>query len=72
MRALSRAARARLILARDCGAFGFPGVGPGTGVALGEVGFDVADEVGHRSEAAGADDILGEIGKETLDEVDPG
>jgi hypothetical protein len=28
----------------DCGAFGFPGVGLGDGVAIGKIGLDVADE----------------------------
>jgi hypothetical protein len=55
----------------DCGAFGFPSVGLWGGVAIGKIGFDVADEFTALGEAPGADHIGGQISKEALDEVHP-
>src|SRR5262245_66166733 len=55
----------------DCGAFGFPGVGLWGGIAIGEIGFDVADEFADGGEAPRADHIGGQISKEAFDEVHP-
>ena len=56
----------------DCSAFGLPGVGFRGRIAIGEIGFDVTDEFTDGGEAAGADHVGGQIGKEAFDEVHPG
>ena len=57
---------------QDSLTFGLPFVGPGIGIAVIEVGLNVASELADRGETAGADDIGGQIGKEALDKVHPG
>jgi hypothetical protein len=53
----------------DVAAGGFPDVTLGGEVALGEIAFDGAHELGDTGKAAVAHGIFGEVAEETLDQV---
>ena len=55
----------------DSLSFRRPFIRLGIGVALGEIGVDVVDQLLHRGEAARADHILGQIGEEPFDQIEP-
>ena len=59
-------------LFQDAGALCLPDVPGGRGIARSQIGLDVTHQFAHRSEAAGADDVAGQVGEEALDEVEPG
>ena len=61
-----------LDLGENLGALSSPEVWLGIGVAVGQIGFDVTDQLVDRGEAAGADDIAGQVGEEALDQIEPG
>src|SRR5271168_3966118 len=59
-------------LCEDFCPFGSPDVRLRIGIAVGEIGLDVADKLVDGGEAAGADDIAGQVGEEALDQIEPG
>ena len=56
----------------DFGALGLPLVGLWIGVALGKIRLDITHQFVDRGEAAGADHIARQVGKEALDQIEPG
>jgi hypothetical protein len=63
---------AACILLQDDVGFGGPLEGLRFGVALGEPGLDGSLEFGDALENAAADLLAGDLGKQPLDQVDPG
>jgi hypothetical protein len=61
-----------LDLFKDCGAFGFPAIGRGLEVVVLEVDVDRCDQFVDARKGAFTDDVVGELAKEALDEVEPG
>ena len=61
-----------LDLFKDCGALGFPAIGRGFEVVVREVDVDRCDQFVDARKAAFTDDVVGELAKEALDEVEPG
>ena len=52
-------------LSEYVGAFRLPPVQLGIGIALGQIELDVTDQFGDRAEAAGADNVAGQISEES-------
>ena len=59
-------------LGEDCFAFCMPCVALRLRVAVGQIGFDGANQFGDAAKAAVANHIAGEIGEEAFDKIQPG